>query len=145
MLYLGWVFGDLSAFLRARGFQGRYTGIDFVPELIEAGRNLYPDEDLQVADVAQLAGEATFDLVVESGIFNSVLRHEDNRDHIAATLAKMFSLCNVAVTADFMTSHVDFVEPDVYYASPDEVLEMARSLTRRTLLRQDYLPFEVAV
>lgn len=145
VLDVGCGFGDMSAYLRSQGFTGSYTGVDFVPELIEAGKDLYPDEDLRVGDIATFSGEEKFDLVTESGIFNSVLQHEDNWHHLTATLEKMFSLCRVAVTADFLSSYVDFTQPDVYYTSPEDMLGFAKGLTRRVIVRHDYLPFEFAL
>jgi len=145
VLDVGCGFGDLSAYLRSAGFQGTYTGIDFVPQLIEAGQKLYPAEDLRVSDVAEISADERYDLVVESGIFNSRLEHEDNWTHIETTLEKMFALCEVAVTGDFLSAQVDFTQADAYYTASEKVLEYAKSLTRRVMVRHDYLPFEFAV
>jgi SAM-dependent methyltransferase len=144
ILDVGCGFGDLSAHLRARGWRGRYTGIDFIPDLIEVGRKAHPGADLRVADAADLGGEE-FDLVLASGIFNAPLVHEDSWQHLSETLATMFQRCRVAAASDFLSSYVDYRDPGVLYTSPERVFSLAKSLTRRVRLLHDYLPFEFAV
>ena len=51
ILDVGCGYGDLFAFLRDRGWRGRYVGIDIVPALIEAGHSKYPGADLRVLDI----------------------------------------------------------------------------------------------
>ena len=51
VLDVGCGFGDLFPFLTERGFRGRYVGIDFIDELLEVGRQAYPDAELTLADI----------------------------------------------------------------------------------------------
>lgn len=119
--------------------------MDFVPQLVDKGRLIYPEADLRACDISEFARNSTFDLVVASGIFNAKLDHEDNWSHISETLTKMFSLATVAVAADFLTNYADFNREDLYYASPEKVFSFAKGLTRRVSLRHDYMPFEFAI
>jgi len=144
ILDVGCGFGDLFAHLRARGWSGHYTGVDFIPDLIEVGRGAHPEADLRVADVSELEGER-FDLVIASGIFNAVLLHEDPWKNVSKTLAAMFRLCRVAAASDFISSYVDYEDPGVLYTEPERVFAFAKTLTRRVRLLHDYLPFEFAV
>jgi SAM-dependent methyltransferase len=145
VLDVGCGFGDLFAFLRERGFRGSYTGIDFVPELIEQGRRAYAEAELLVADLAEFDPGRRYDLVVASGVFNAKLLAEDNWAHLAAGLRKMWELCSRVAAADFLTSYVDYEREDLYYASPEQVFGFAKTLTRRVALSHHYLPFEFAV
>src|SRR5207248_7147228 len=129
-------------YLRERGFAGSYTGIDFVPELIEVGRQAYPDARLEVADFSTFRPDESFDLVVASGIFNARLSDEDQRAYIENTLKKMWTHARVAASADFLSSYVDFRREDLCYTAPATVFAFAKRLTRRTALPLDYMPFE---
>lgn len=145
VLDVGCGFGDLFPFLRERGFRGRYTGLDFIPELIEVGQHAYPEAQLLVGDFSTMDSLGTFDLVLASGIFNARLQGEDHWTYLTATLRRMHAHCNVAASADFLSTTADRRRPDLYFTSPEEVLAWARSLTRRTALLHHYMPFEFAL
>lgn len=145
VLDVGCGFGDLYDFLRRGGFTGQYTGIDFIPELIETGRAAYPEADLRVGDVAEFAPGERFDIVIASGIFNAKLAHDDQWTHVTSTLERMFDLCTVAAGADFLTSYCDFEREDLFYCPPERVFGFAKSLTRRVGLLHHYMPFEFAI
>lgn len=144
VLDVGCGFGDLYPFLTERGFAGRYVGVDFVEELVEVGRKAYPGADLRVGDVDDFA-EGEHDLVVASGIFNGVLAHATQWDHIEHTLGRMAGLCTFACAADFMSSYVDYRRDDTFYAEPERVFSIAKGLSRRVVMLHDYLPFEFSV
>ena len=145
VLDVGCGFGDLYAFLQEQGFKGRYLGVDFIEELIDVGRKAYPAAEFAVGDIGELSDQGPFDLVVASGIFNGVLTHEDQWAHIETTLQKMVTLASFACAADFMSSWVDYRRDDTFYAEPERVFGIAKSLSRRVVLLHDYLPFEFAV
>jgi len=142
VLDVGCGFGDLLPYLQEKGFAGAYTGIDFVPELIQVGRQAYPDACLEVADFSTFKPGESFDLVLASGIFNARLNDEDQRAYIENTLKKMWTHARVAASADFLSSYVDFRRDDLCYTSPETVFAFAKSLTRRVALLHDYMPFE---
>jgi SAM-dependent methyltransferase len=145
VLDVGCGFGDLLPYLKEKGFAGAYTGVDFVPELIEVGRQAYPDARLEVADFSTFKPHESFDLVLASGIFNARLKDEDQRVYIENTLKKMWTHARVAASADFLSGYVDFRREDLNYTSPEAVLAFAKNLTRRVALLHDYMPFEFAL
>jgi SAM-dependent methyltransferase len=145
VLDVGCGFGDLLPYLKEKGFAGAYTGVDFVPELIEVGRQAYPDARLEVADFSAFRPHESFDLVLASGIFNARLSDEDQRAYIENTLKKMWTHARVAASADFLSGYVDFRREDLNYTSPEAVFAFAKNLTRRVALLHDYMPFEFAL
>jgi SAM-dependent methyltransferase len=153
VLDVGCGLGDLCGFLRAKGWNGKYVGIDIVPELIDNARKRFPNEDFRVLDLAAQVAESPpdqlpgleADFVYESGIFNYTLPSRTELANANTMLSAMFSACRVAVVCDWMSSFVDFVKPGTCHWSPETVLIMSRRLTRRITLRMDYLPFEFAV
>jgi SAM-dependent methyltransferase len=145
VLDVGCGFGDLYPYLCAQGFAGRYTGVDFVPELLEVGREAYPGAEFISADFGELDDKDRYDIVVASGIFNARLSGEDHWTYLTATLRRMHALCRVCACADFLTSSVDFRREDLYYTPPEEVFRFGRTLTRRVALLHNYMPFEFAL
>ncbi|MFZ1077872.1 MAG: hypothetical protein WAN47_10635, partial [Nitrosotalea sp.] len=39
-------------------------------------------------------------------------------------------------------NYVDYKDKDIFYTSPEIIFKFAKSLTRRVVLRHDYMPFE---
>lgn len=60
-------------------------------------------------------------------------------------LMKMFELCNKGVAANFVSSYVDFRNENLYYAKPEEIFSFCKTLSRRMVLRHDYMPFEFCI
>jgi SAM-dependent methyltransferase len=145
VLDVGCGFGDLYPFLRERGFEGTYVGVDFIDELLEVGRAAYPEAELRNADIDDFDSSEQFDLVLASGIFNGVLEHEEQWVRVERTLGRMYQLSGFACAADFMSSYVDYSREDTFYAEPERVFSLAKGLSRRVTLDHQYLPFEFTV
>lgn len=146
VLDVGCGFADLFDFLGARGWRGRYTGIDIVPALIERARRRHPELDLRERDITDEAGRLEpADFVVASGVFNARLEAEDNPSHIQQALACMLELARVAVCADFLSTRVDFQKLGAWHTEPGWALEAGLRLSPRAVLRHDYMPYEFAL
>lgn len=147
LLDVGCGFADLHDFLRDRGWHGTYAGIDLVPGLLEVARERHPGLDLRLGDLAELDATSgpAFDVVAASGVFNARLSGEDNLAHIEAGVQRMFALARRAVVVDFMSTYVDFQHPDAWHTDPAWALALGRRLSKRVLLRHDYMPFEFAL
>ena len=46
---------------------------------------------------------------------------------------------------DFMSTYVDFRRKGSFHASPERVFKIAKKLSKRVVIRHDYLPFEFSV
>jgi SAM-dependent methyltransferase len=147
VLDVGCGFADLFDHLVQQGWDGEYSGIDIVPGLLAEARRRHPSLDLQEADIAAYkpANGSTFDVVVASGVFNAQLRNDDNREHIARSVERMYALCRRAVCVDFLSTYVDYQHPDGWHTDPAWALELGRGLSKRLRLRHDYMPFEFAL
>ena len=145
VLDVGCGFADLYDHLIQQGWVGRYSGIDIVPGLLAEARARHPTLDLQEADIAAYETAGTFDVVVASGVFNARLRNEDNREHITRSVERMYTLCRRAICVDFMSTYVDFQNPDAWHTDPAWTLALGHGLSKRLRLRHDYMPFEFAL
>jgi len=140
VLDVGCGFADFYRYLRRTGWNGRYTGIDIVPALLEIARDLQTDIDLRENDVCELdPNDATYDYVVASGIFNASLTGEDNQRYIADTLSRMFALCERAVCADFLSTRHPSQTEGICYTDAAWALQTGFSLSRAVSLRHDYM------
>jgi len=146
VLDVGCGFCDLSDFLVRHGWHGRYTGIDIVPGLLEVARQLHPGLDVREADITDGGAELDeYDFVISSGVFNAKLPSGSNDMHIRNALASMYGRSRFATCMDFLSTHVDFQKPGAHHTDPGWALAEARHLTRRLLLRHDYMPYEFAL
>lgn len=146
VLDVGCGFADLHNFLVQKGWRGAYTGVDIVPGLLQMARERRPDLDLREMDLSVCAeGLGLFDFVIASGVLNAALKVGDNAAHIAQMVGAMWARCRVAVCVDFMSTYVDFRKPGSWHTDPAWALGAAKRLSRRVLLRHDYMPFEFAL
>jgi len=148
VLDVGCGFCDLYDFLDKQGWQGRYTGIDIVPGLLEVARQRHPDLDVRELDITDESvplGEDEYDFVISSGALNAALPSGGNELHIEVALRSMFRRCRYAACVDFLSTYVDFQKPGAYHTDPSWALAAAKRLTRRVLLRHDYMPYEFSL
>jgi SAM-dependent methyltransferase len=146
VLDVGCGFCDLYDFLRMRGWQGRYTGIDIVPGLLKVARQRNPQIDARELDITDDAATLDeYDFVISSGTFNASLPSGRNQVHIETALRKMHGRSRRATCVDFLSSYVDFQKPGAYHTDPSWALSIAKGLTRRVLLRHDYMPYEFSI
>jgi hypothetical protein len=121
----------------------KYTGIDINPSLIEEGKKRFPALDLRVGEVSDSdIGNVTYDLACASGLFNYKLEHQDQLPYIKKTLEQFFARCNIGVSSDFMSTFVDYQQEITYHLDEFEALKIAKGLSRRVVLRNDYLDYE---
>lgn len=149
VLDVGCGFGDLLTVLRARGWRGRYTGIDLVPELIDEARRRHADDgdaSFACSEITAIARERASAMAVAIGIFNHRL-HRDNMEFVREMIAVMWASSTEVVVCDFLstTSEPDRRRDDLFYADPGALLAEAHVHSRRAMLHHAYMPFEFQV
>lgn len=146
VLDVGCGFADLYDYLVAHGWHGHYCGIDIVPGLLKVAREKHDHLDLREVDITTSGLPLkTYDFAIASGVFNARLKVGNNVAHIEGALRNMYRLVRVAVCVDFMSTYVDFQRPDAWHTDPGWAFAFATKLTRRVVLRHDYMPFEFAL
>jgi SAM-dependent methyltransferase len=148
ILDIGCGFGDLNRVIESRvGSEYEYVGVDLVGELVEVARERNPGANLRFVEADFLAApfDETFDIVVASGIFNHKFESGENEAFTDRVLAKAFSLCREGIAFDFLSDKVDYRYDHTYHNSPERILGVAYTLSRRVMLRNDYMPFEFSV
>lgn len=143
VLDVGCGFGDMGNYLKMHYPHVKYTGIDINPSLIEEGKKRFAGLDLRVGEAAAPdIGSRPYDLVCASGLFNYKLEHQDQLLYIKKTVEQFYALCNIGVSSDFMSTFVDYQQEITYHLNEFEALKIAKGLSHRVVLRNDYLDYE---
>jgi SAM-dependent methyltransferase len=143
VLDVGCGFADYYAYLQQRDCKVAYTGVDIVPEFIAQARQTFPGLDLQVRDLQKdPVGAATYDFVVSSQTFNLRFGGESNLPLVTEMMKRMFAAARKGVAIDFVTDYVDFKEDYLVYHNPEAMFRLAKSLTKRVVLKHDYPLYE---
>lgn len=148
ILDVGCGFGDLVHHLDSEGILfASYIGIEVVPEFHAEAVDRYQRDNVKFlcGDFLTIEDIPKTDYVLGSGIFNLQFGDLDGYEYFDRTLKKMAEVANLAISVDFLSDKVDRRHPWNYHSSPLRVLDLAYSVGRRVLLRNDFFPFEFAL
>lgn len=175
VLDIGCGFGEFGHFLLKRYKNVDYTGIDIMPEFIEAAKDKVPDGKFFVADylkddinslgvLSRVSPKSThegatpalglpaarhpfFDVVIASGVLNSN-KGDQNLEFRKKAIKKMFSLTSHILAFNMLGGHpapVSKADSNVWYADSLEVLSYCLTLTPRVILRANYHPKDFTI
>ena len=144
VLDVGCGFGDFLAWLRARGVQPRYTGLDLTAAMIERCRRRFADAEARfvVGDAltwqAPPGPEGEYDYVIASGIFG--YHAKDTRARIQPTLQRLFAITGTGLAVNFLSGCAPTRSPGRLYVHPADVIQYALRLTPAVRLDHTYMP-----
>lgn len=141
ILDVGCGFGHLAAFLKSRKIRARYLGVDVNAKFIDIARTKNPGVSFQIRDIEKRRFRERFDWVFAIGTTNKA----GSYDYISNLLKEMLRISKKGIAMDFMSTYVDFKKRGSFHASPEWVFKIAKKLSKRVVLRHDYLPFEFCV
>lgn len=151
---VGCGFGDMLPYLRRTGFTGKYIGLDFVDEFIDAAMRKHARDTNSTFFVFDVLGSDAIpacDVAIQSGIFNNALPGEQNWIFVTKCLKKMADSSRKSIAFNALSTLVEFQDPDLFYVNPGKIMELCRSLMPFVSMRQDYLlreggyPYELTV
>jgi SAM-dependent methyltransferase len=141
--------GAFLAYCREQGYDVDYLGLDICPEMAAACRERFGPDAAVEGQVDTLAEQGRqFDYVVASGTFNARLSAgpDEWRRHFHDSIATMFRLCRVGTVVNMMTSFVDLRYDRLYYATVDEMAELAvERLSRAFIIDHSYPLWEMTL
>lgn len=142
LLDYGSGFGALYDYLKRQGHALHYVGFDFVPDMVQQGRDLHPGDDR----CAFTSGESALpevDYAIASGIFNIRLETGDESwsAYVLRILERMNRLSRKGLAFNMLTSYSDaeYMKPHLYYADPCFYFDYCkRHFSRSVALLHDY-------
>jgi SAM-dependent methyltransferase len=144
VLEVGSGLGDFYPLLQSRFPEVRYSGVDIVPELVEAARQRFPELSFECRDILQQPLERTYDYVLISGVFNYAI--PGATDFLKALTRAAFDKAQVALGFNFISTYVNFSEAEFAYHDPCVVLEHClQQLSRKTTMFHHYMRADVCV
>ena len=148
LLDVGCGYGGLLIHAQQRGIEVDYTGIDPAENMITYARENYPRGRFILGDVLTWEPEESFDYVVCNGILTKKLDASipEMEAFTCRLVRKIFQLCRVGTAFNVMTTLVDYMEPDLYYKSPSEMLAFCLgALSRHVAIDHGYPLYEYTV
>ena len=124
LLDVGCGWGGLKAYCDAMGTNIKYAGIDVVPEMVESGRNSFPDASFLCGDLLNHVPEQQYDYLVCNGTLTQKLDANipAMQAYARSLIRKMFELCRHGIAFNLMSNRVNFMVGNLYYNSPVEIL-----------------------
>lgn len=140
LLDVGCGFGDLLAWLNARGIEPRYTGMDICRPMIERCRKRFAGSGARfmIGDALTFVTDHPYDYIVASGIFG--YNASDTRKRVQPTLERLFDLTRIGLAVNFLSRRASRRSPGRLYLHPADVLQFALKLTPAVRLDHTYMP-----
>lgn len=143
-------FGDLLLYLKDEGLSiSRYVGVDVSSEMLDRASERLgflrepPVTDLEF--VERVNHVSPVDWWFASGTWNvrGSTPASEWLGRVEADLEALFRSARVGVTCNFLSDLVDFENEGLFYAPLSRILGFVRTrLSRRFIVRHDYMPFE---
>lgn len=128
--------GDFYGFLKGRGIQTDYCGIDINNRLIELAVHKYPEAEFIATDIDEVRFEREFDVVFVCGVFN--LRVAGIKESMQEELKKLFRISREALHVNLLTFYTPSRSVELFYVKPEKILEFAvRELSASVTLRHN--------
>lgn len=145
LLDFGCGFGDVYDYLLQNKINLDYEGVDINHDLINAGKEIYPDANLICKDFLNCQTESVYDYIISSGVHN--LKLENNWEFIEKTFDRFNKCSSKGFAINFISNKIDaqFSKGHIYYSDPSKILNLAYKYSNRVILRNDYMPFEFTV
>lgn len=139
-------FGDLYQYLTTNHCTPKsYTGIDINENLINIGKEKYPDAKFWCGNILTDTFNDKFDFTFSSGVFNHKLSGEDEFEFIKNCMVSINSFTTKGFAINFLSDKVDFFTEHNYNANPGRIIELCYSFSNNIVLRNDYMPYEFTV
>ena len=141
ILDVGCGFGDFFSFLKSRNTKlKKYLGVDINKEFVNVAKTKNPDAAFKVMDI-ETNDLSKFDWSIAIGITNK----SGSYNYIEKLLKRMLVVSKKGIAMDFLSTYVDYKTKGTFHASPERIFKIAKKLSKRVVLRHDYLPFEFCI
>lgn len=139
VLDVGCGFGDIIPYLSRKTKKFNFTGVDMVPEFIQAAQKKYPKYRFILKDYFNQPMKEKFDVVISSGALNSNFQDPDRFRKKA--IRTLFNHAREAISfnmAGFYPQPKNKKTSRVYYADSLAILKYCLSLSPKLIFRHHY-------
>ena len=146
VLDVGCGIGGLFEYLSKQDLNINYTGVDINENMIKMAKKNYPDTKFYCEDIAKnisMLGKKSFDYVFLSGALN--LSEDNHENNIENLLKKLFAISDKGIAVNFLSIYSDYITPGEYYSNPKEILKLGFSISKKIVLRHDYMPHDFSL
>lgn len=144
ILDFGCGLGCLYGFLKGKGWNGEYTGIDILEMMVQGARARFPGVVFEKRDLLENPPTQKWDYVLINGVFNHKVR--DNWAWMEQTLLKAFALAEKGLAFNALSLEAGWMDPELFYANPRLLEEKVREWSRRNYkIVKGYLPEDITV
>ena len=144
ILDLGCGLGCLYGYLKGKGWNGDYTGIDLLEPMVKEARKRFPEASFQRRDIVRNPPDGKWDFVLMSGLFNH--RVKDNLESVREVVGSAWSLTTRALAFNILRQESGWADPEMYYAKDTDLKAVAEELAPgRWKTVVGYLPEDITV
>jgi SAM-dependent methyltransferase len=131
--------GDFYRFLKRRGINVKYTGVDINENFIKLAKGKYPECTFKVMNADDDPLEGYFDYIFICGVFNLLV--PGVQDDLRNALVTLFRHCNKGLALNALSSHTPVKDLELNFTSPEETVKFAiENLSPSVALRHDRIP-----
>lgn len=128
--------GDFYRFMKRRGIETRYTGVDINENFIEMAKKKYPECTFRVLNIDEDPLDGFYDYIFICGVFNLLV--PGVKDDLRNALVNLFKHCNKGLALNALSSHAPIRDPELNYTSPGEMVRFSlENLSPYLALRHD--------
>jgi len=120
--------GDFYGFLKEKGWNVNYTGIDINPSLIKLAQKNYPETNFYIKDIETEPLYEVFEYTVIIGVFNLSLSNVKNL--MQRCLKILFENTKERLIFTCLNNKTKFRDIGVTYFSAEELKSFAKTLTQ---------------
>ena len=128
--------GDFFDFLKSKGFNGNYLGLDITEEMVSLSKVRFPQASFEVRDILVSPLPTRFDFVVASGIF--YIHQEDHLRYSQELIRALFNQTERVLAFNMLSALTKDQEPHESYFNPGEIVSFCQTLTPFVSLRHEY-------
>jgi 2-polyprenyl-3-methyl-5-hydroxy-6-metoxy-1,4-benzoquinol methylase len=124
LLDVGCGYGGLLSYIESQNLLIDYTGIDVAENMINHAMLKHKNVTFILGDIFEVNFDKKFDYIVCNGLLTQKLDTSirDMHNYVQQLIKKMFSLCNLGIVFNLMSTHINFFSDNLYYHNPVEML-----------------------
>jgi SAM-dependent methyltransferase len=144
LLDLGCGLGCLYGYLKGRGWNGKYTGIDILHLMVNKAKRRFPSAAFEKRDILKNPPSGKWDYVLINGVLNHKVK--DNWAWMEAMVLTSFALAEKGLAFNLLNAEVGWEDPELFYADPKILEEKVRVWSKGNFkIVTGYLPEDTTV